>query len=260
MNPFLDEDGLIRSNSRLVNAELLDYDAKHPIIMPRKGWVTTLLVRHYHQKGGHAGGTNHTLSEVSQRFWILSGREAIREVENKCNQCAYARAKAANQQMAPLPISRLGAPYRAFFYISVDYAGPFEVIMGRGRKRAKRYLCLFTCLLSRAVHLEMAFSMDTDSFLNAFFRMINRRGVPKEVYSDNGTNFVAGERELREAVEHLDEQKITDAAVNRRIKWKFNPPAAPHFGGVHEALVKTSKKANSSISNRRNTAQSNLMS
>ena len=200
MNPFLDDDGLIRSNSRLINAEILDYDAKHPILLPRKGWITTLIVRDYHQKGGHACGTNHTLSEVSQRFWILSAREAIREVESKCNQCAYARAKAANQQMAPLPISRLGAPYRAFLRMSVDYAGPFEVIMGRGRKRAKRYLCLFTCLLSRAVHLEMAFSMDTDSFLNAFFRMINRRGVPKEVYSDNGTNFVAGERELREAV------------------------------------------------------------
>ena len=243
LTPFLDDDKLIRSNSRIVNAETLGYDAKYPIVLPRKGWTTTLIIRDYHQRNGHAGGTNHTMSEVSQRYWILSGREAIREVENKCNQCAYTRAKAANQQMAPLPIARLGPPYRAFLRTAVDFAGPFEVIMGRGRKRAKRYLCLFTCLLSRAVHLEMAFSLDTDSFLNAFFRMVNRRGIPKEVYSDNGTNFVAGERELREAVAQLDEQKIAVTAVDRRIKWRFNPPAAPHFGGVHEALVKTSKKA-----------------
>ena len=243
LNPFLDDDGILRSNSRLVNADMLTYETKHPIILPRKAWITKLIIRFYHQQNGHVGGTNQSLSEISKRFWIVHAREAIREVETSCNKCAQKRAKAANQQMAPLPLSRIGKPYRAFIRVAIDYAGPFEAIQGRGRARAKRYLCLFTCMLCRAVHLEMAFSLDTDSFLNAFFRFANRRGIPEEVFSDNGTNFVGGERELQEAIESLDRQKIVDEATKRRIKWNFNPPAAPHFGGVHESLIKTSKRA-----------------
>ena len=103
--------------------------------------------------------------------------------------------------MAPLPKIRLKFPLRAFAQVAVDYAGPFITIQGRGQRRAKRYLSLFTCLTSRAVHLEMSYGMNTDSVLNAHFCMVNRRGHPTEVLSDNGTNFISGERELRELVE-----------------------------------------------------------
>ena len=71
-------------------------------------------------------------------------------------------------------------------------------MQGRGRPRQKRYLCLFTCLASRAVHLEIAYGLDVDSFMNALNRMISRRGVPEEMISDNGTNFVAANKELCE--------------------------------------------------------------
>lgn len=107
----------------------------------------------------------------------------------------------------------------------------------------KRYLCLFTCLTSRAVHLEMAYALDTDSFLNAFYRMASRRGLPDEVISDNGSNFIGAERELKELVEKLDQEKIKKSAANKGIKWYFNPPLAPHFGGVHETMIKAAKRA-----------------
>ena len=126
--------------------------------------------------------------------------------------------------MAPLPKIRLKLPLRAFARTAVDFAGPFVTIQVRGKKRAKRYLCLFTCLTSRAVHLEMAYGLDTDSFLNAFYRMTNRRGLPEEMLSDNGTNFVGAERELREPVEQLDRDKIEKSAAKKGIKWSFNPP------------------------------------
>ena len=171
---------------------------------------------------------------VSERFWIISGRELVREVERECNFCARRKARAGQQFMAPLPASRLKSPLQAFLRCAVDYAGPFIAIQGRGRKRAKRYLCLFTCLLSRAVHLEMAFSLDCDSFLNAFYRMSSRRGVPMEIISDNGSNFVAADRELKELL--VDNQtKFSHSLNEKSIKWTFNPPAAPHFGGVHES-------------------------
>ena len=106
---------------------------------------------------------------------------------------------------------------------------PFITVQGRGKQRAKRYLCLFTCLLSRAVHLEMAYGLDTDSFLNAFYRMVNRRGLPEEMISDNGSNFVGAERELRELVSQLDQDKIVKSVANKGVKWNFNPPSGPSF-------------------------------
>ena len=124
----------------------------------------------------------------------MHGREEIREWEGQCYDCHRRRSKASTQVMAPLPRSRLKLPLRAFARASVDYGGPFHTIQGRRKRRAKRYLCLFTCLTSRAVHLEMAFALDSDSFLNAFYRMVNLRGIPQEMLSDNGTNFVGAKK------------------------------------------------------------------
>ena len=100
--------------------------------------------------------------------------------------------------MAPLPLNRLETSLRAFMKVAVDFGGPFITIQGRGRRREKRYLCLFTCLTSRAVHLEIAYGLDVDSFMRAFFRITDRRGLPKEIISDNGTNFVGANKELLE--------------------------------------------------------------
>ena len=88
----------------------------------------------------------------------------------------------------------------------------------------------------------MAYGLDTYSFLNAFSGMVNRRRVP-EVVSDNGTNFVSSERELRELVEAIDKDKIHRSAADKGIKWHFNPPLAAHFGGIHESMVKSAKCA-----------------
>ena len=134
--------------------------------------------------------------------------------------------------MAPLPSIRLAMSLRAFERVAVDYGRPFITMQGRGKRREKRYLCLFTCLATRAVHLEMAFALDTDSFFNAFYRMVSRRGKPEEVVSDNGGNFVAADKELQELVKRLDQNRIIESAANRGIKWHFNPPLSPHFGGI----------------------------
>ena len=144
--------------------------------------------------------------------------------------------------MAPLPELRTQKSLRAFSQTSVDFAGPFYTKQGRGKTRHKRYLCLFTCLGTRAVHLEVAYGLDTDSFLNAFFRMMSRRGLPKNVLSDNGTNFVGANNELEELA-GLDREKIQEKTACYGIKWHFNPPLAPHFSGVHEVMIKAAKKA-----------------
>ena len=98
-------------------------------------------------------------------------------------------------------------------------------------------------MATRAVHLEVAWGLDTDSFLNVLSRFTGRRGVPKEMISDNGINFVGAVNELKELVDQMDKDKIQRMTTNKGIKWKFNPPVGPHFGGVHEIMVKAAKKA-----------------
>lgn len=96
----------------------------------------------------------------------------------------------------------------AFSRTFVDYGCPFITVPGRLKRRKKRYLCLFTCLATRAVHLEMAFGLDRDAFLNAFYRMVSRRGLPEEMLSDNGTNFKGDDRELKSLILQLIETRI----------------------------------------------------
>ena len=177
----------------------------------------------------------------------MSGREVIREWERQCAECRRRKAKICQQIMAPLPVSRLKSSLRAFTRTAVDYAGPFITIQGRGKRRQKRYLCLFTCLATRAVHLEMAFGLDTDAFLNALYRMTSRRGLMEEMYSDNGTNFRAADKELKSLISQLDQEKIKESIANKGIDWHFNPPLAPHFGGIHESMIKSAKRAISAI-------------
>ena len=127
----------------------------------------------------------------------------------------------------------------------MDYAGSFITIQGRGKASQERYLCLFTCLATRAVHLEMVWSLNTENFLNAFTRFTSRRGAPTEVVSANCTNFVGAVNELPDLVGKLDQDQIKRRTVHvfNKVRWQFNPPAGPHFGGVHEAMIKCAKHA-----------------
>ena len=242
-SPLLDKDGLLRLDGRLRLAEDLSYDTRHPVILPKNHPVTRLVIVDAHEKLGHGTGTEHLLTELRSQFWIVKGRLMVRTVVENCPECRRKfLAKPVGQKMAPLPASRLTLPLRAFERIGTDFAGPFFTKQGRGKSRMKRYLCLFTCLATRAVHLEMAYSLDTDSFINAFIRMTARRGTPSYVISDNGTNFVGAEKEMREKINELDKEKIVKKTTqHHKIEWKFNPPSAPHFGGVFESMIKSAK-------------------
>ena len=240
LQPTFDKEGVLRCHGRLQFADFLPRDTVYQIILPRKHWVTRLIIRYYHEKGKHAMGRNHVVAELSSKYWIIAAREAVKECERECTKCKCLKARPAQQV---LPEDRIRPSFRAFAKVGVDYGGPFVTVQGRGKARQKSYLCLFTCLTTRAVHLEMAFALDTDSFLNAFYRMVARRGLPEKVLSDNGTNFVGAVRELKELVEKLDRDKVIHSTANQGIEWKFNPPAAPHFGGPFEIMIKAAKRA-----------------
>ena len=151
--------------------------------------------------------------------------------------------------MADLPKERI-TPSPPFTYSGVDYFGPFHI--KQGRKDVKRYGVLFTCLASRAVHIETADTLETDSFINALRRFIARRRPVREIRSDRGTNIVGAERELKKALDELDHSAIQrslcrDFNADWIIQWKQNPPAASHMGGVWERQIRSVRSTLSAL-------------
>jgi len=167
-------------------------------------------------------------------------------VRKDCMDCQRLHAKAAPPQMAPLPEHRVDQPMQAFQSIGVDYTGAYLTKQGRGMVRAKRYGVVFTCTATRAVHWELAYNMETSGFFDCFARFAARRGPPTDIYSDNGTNFVGADRELKQLVQQMDQNEIQEYARNNGfpgVTWHFQPPNSPHFGGIFESMIKSGKKA-----------------
>ena len=162
--------GLLRVGGRLKRAQL-SLDAKHPIILPKNHHVVDLIVRHYHSVAGHSG-QEYVLSLIRQRFWVIKGRVTVRKILRSCFICKRRQQRPGQQKMADLPADRVTPDKPPFTYVGVDCFGPFSV--KRGRSIVKRYGVIFTCLIIRAVHVEVAHSLDTSSFINALRRFIAR--------------------------------------------------------------------------------------
>ena len=111
----------------------------------------------------------------------------------------------------------------------------------------KRYGCIFTCMTTRAVHLKLAHSLSTDSFISALRRFVGRRGCVSHFYSDNGTNFVGADKELRKALKDWNQHRIAACLQQKEIDWHFNTLTASHFGGVWERLIRSVRKVLGSI-------------
>ncbi|XP_070567315.1 uncharacterized protein [Ptychodera flava] len=235
LDPVLGKDGLLRVGGRLA-LSMLSEESKHPVILPKKSHVSELILREIHEKNQHFG-RHYILSKLRERYWILNANSAARSIVSKCVICRRQRAKLGEQKMADLPADRVQPHQPPFTNVGVDYFGPIEVKIKRSS--VKRYGVIFTCLAVRAVHIEVADSLSTDSFINALRRFIARRGPVKMIRSDNGTNFVGARRILQEEIDKWNQQKIQDNLLQDNIEWKFNPPYGSHFGGVWERQIRT---------------------
>ena len=239
--PELDEDDLLRIRGRIHEVNL-PFDNRHPVLLPAKHPLVEKIILVYHQDLHHAG-TDFLLARIRQHFWILNGRERVKKARQECRSCKKEKARPATQIMADLPAVRLDYGSPSFTRTAVDFFGPLEIETSRGRT-AKRYGALFTCLVTRAVYVDLATSLSTDDFLLVLRRFISIYNGPKSLHSDNGTNFVGAERELVREAEKMRNSTGTETFLNRNnFTWIFQPPSAPHFGGAHESLVKSTKRA-----------------
>lgn len=170
--------------------------------------------------------------------------------------CRRVRGKTVEQKMADLPLERILPDLPPFTNVGLDYFGPIEV--KRGRIYVKRYRVIFTCMSSRAAHLEVANSLETDSCIHVLRRFICRRGQVKHIRSDNGTNLVGAQKELKRALNDLDKNQIQDSLLKYGVQWSFNPPAASHQGGVWERLIRSARQVLNSILYQQNVDEEGL--
>ncbi|XP_062713668.1 uncharacterized protein LOC134290526 [Aedes albopictus] len=238
-SPWLDQNGVLRMRGRIANCDYATDEAKNPVILPRDHPTTNLIIAHYHRKYHHQ---NHetVINEIRQKYSVPRLRTTYAKVRNDCQRCKNARAIPRVPIMAELPSARLDAFARPFTHVGVDFFGPYEIAIGR--RTEKRWGMLATCLTTRAIHIEVANSLNTGSCVMALRNFISRRGKPRTIYSDRGTNFIGANREMKEAEQSVDQERLMNEFIDADTRWEFLPPASPHMGGSWERLIGCVKK------------------
>ena len=233
---FLDHNKIWRCGGRIQNADV-SFSAQHPILLHKSHTLTTLLVRQAHERVMH-GGLKSTLTELRSRYWIVKGRNVIKRILSSCKVCRRYEGKPYTAPFPPpLPSFRVHES-PPFTYTGVDFAGPLFVKPATGDS-SKAWICLFTCCVTRAVHLDLIADLTTSAFLRSLKRFTARRGLPVRMLSDNGRTFKAAAKVLKTIMNHPDVQRFL---IGLHIRWSFNLPRAPWWGGVFERLIRSVKR------------------
>ncbi|KAK0132197.1 hypothetical protein N1851_032987 [Merluccius polli] len=240
LNPVLDGNELLRIGGRLQHASL-EMEEKHPLIIPGRSQIATLLVNHNHERVKHQGRVFTEGAIRTDGYWIVGAKKCVSTNLRRCVTCNRLRGRAAEQKMSDLPADRLSTE-PPFTNVGLDVFGPWIISTRRtrgGAANSKRWAVLFTCLSVRAVHIELLESMDTSSFINALRRFFAVRGPAKVIRSDCGTNFKGACKELQLL---QDETSISKYLSKEGCTWLFNPPHSSHMGGVWERMIGVSRR------------------
>ena len=237
LNVLIDNEELLRAQGRFPRSEEIPAP---PILLHHKHKLTKLLIQRIHKNNDHIG-PEATLHQFRKHFWCSKARRSVKEILAKCILCQRLKKQKMQQQMAPLPPFRIQEAPRPFTHVAVDYGGPLVAYKGDGTTE-KCWFLLFTCLYIRAVHIELVSNMTTETLLSALRRFIARRGCPSIVYSDNAKTFKKAGKELEALQELINTSRLQNAFRGRGIQWKFQTELAPHQGGAHERLVRSTKE------------------
>ncbi|XP_044573592.1 uncharacterized protein LOC123257730 [Drosophila ananassae] len=187
LSPFLDQFGLLRVDGRLKNSSL-DYDGRHPVILPRSHPVTQSIILSFHERNLHAGPRS-LLATIRSQYWPIGGRKVVLKATNKCVRCFRMKPRLLEHVMGDLPKERVEG-YQVFDVTGIDFCGPFfyksEV---RNKAPIKCYISVFICFTTKAVHLELVRDQSTAAFLHALRRFISIRKKPRQIWSDNHIIF-----------------------------------------------------------------------
>lgn len=225
INAVKDEYGLWRVKTKLFMRQ--DSEGfRMPILLPKQHIAVDRLIQQEHLRMNHCG-VQVLRSEIRERFWILQGRKVIRHQKNACKRCKRFEQKKCETPAVPLPLNRV-RDATAFEVVGIDLGGPLYL-----ENDCKSWFVPFTCAVYRAIHLELVTSLSSMEFIQALRRFIARRTRPSVIYSDNGLNFTGTENLLAQ----LNWDEILSSSTAQRIKWIFNPPSAPWWGGWWERII-----------------------
>ena len=225
---FQDEKGLLRCTGRVQNAPIA-YATKHPILMPRNHHLTKLLVYCAHENV-KPGGTRETLTDLRSTYWVVRGRQLVKQLLSKCVICKRLQGKPYSSVPAPpLPNFRV-AEAHAFSVVGADHAGSVFVrnIFAGDSTMYKSYILVITCTSSRSIHLEITPDLSGPAFIRSFIRFQGRRGSPSLVVSDNASAF--------------KDQRLKRYLQSKNINWRHNILHVSWWGGFYEVMVKLTKK------------------
>ena len=246
LNPFIDDHHLIRVGGRLSKSELAP-SQQHPIILDGRDPLMAKFFLYLHHSLCHCGPSL-LLCSAGTKLHILGARRLSRRTCSQCVTCRRHRPQTQHQLMGELPSQRVNHNGPPFTHTGMDYAGPFTLKLGRVRKPVKveAYICVFVCMATKAVHLEVVSDQTTAAFQAALQRFVARRGCPDHLYSDNGANFVGARNDLHSLYSFLQDQKNSTTiqhylATHFNVTWHNIPPRSPHMGGLWEAAVKSMK-------------------
>lgn len=229
LTTFHDKDEILRLKTKIILADFPE-DFKTPAVLPASSIIIRRLVEQRHTQLLHAG-TNMMITDIRKRFWIIGIRKLVKSVIDKCMICKRHRAKPTQASAAPLPIERI-QPMATFEVTGVDLAGPIYL-----RGDVKSWIVIYCCAVYRCIHLELTQSLSTEAFIRTFRRFISRRGRPRLIITDNGTNFT-GTKNLLSTIDWNEVQRVSTIM---RIKWKLNAPTAAWWGGFFERMIKIVK-------------------
>lgn len=230
---FLDSNLLLRCKGRLENAAF-PWDTIHPIILPRESFITRCYIRQLHIENLHIG-CSHLLAKLRERFWVIKGRALVKSVIHQCVGCK--RWTGGTYQLPPMPALPLQRVQEAspFLNVGIDYIGPLY-ISNNTSTHQRIYIVIFVCLVTRAIHLELARDTTAIEFLRTLIRFVSIRGSPKFILTDNATNFVFIQPFVGDKV-NISDPNLKNYSDKNRIDWKFIPHCSPWQGGAYERLV-----------------------
>eukprot|EP00057_Strongylocentrotus_purpuratus_P005403 XP_003730892.1 PREDICTED: uncharacterized protein LOC100888831 [Strongylocentrotus purpuratus] len=240
LDPFFDDETQVfRVGGRMDRAPV-SYDVRHPYLLPKKSHISWLIVQDSHAHSLH-GGHLRTATEVRKKYWIVGDTGISRRVVRACVICRRHRGKPVQQKMSDLPDFRVGRCSPPFQTTLVDYLGPVNVKLSRNTT-TKGYGAVFTCAVTRAVHLTCVPDLSTDAFLQALERFVSIRGAPSMLISDNATCFRGADNTINKLNLKLDHDRVRERCLRYCAEWRFGPPGGPHHQGAVERIVQEVKK------------------
>ena len=242
--PKTDKGGLLRAHGRLEEVKTIPDEMRNPIILPSKHKLVHLFLQNLHERRGHCGYQS-LVHESRRKCWITGVRSVAKLITKSCVICKKLRRKPLEQLMGQIPSLRVAEGSPVFTNTAMDMFGPLHIRMNRKTLKEAQVI-IFTCMTTRAIHLELVTDKSTETFLMAFRRFANTRGHPRICYSDCGTNFVGAQKYLKEVTQSWNIEKIKNTLTEELkcdFKWSWNVPHASHQNGVVESLIKSVRQA-----------------